>query len=88
MFQVKQEMWNLRFKMSQEIGIIILQWLHLTNPIANFLRVNNDRKRLVVGTQYELGKELNFVAVLSFGFHLIGKSRTQVFESLGVFLAT
>ena len=57
---------------------------YLANPEASFFGVDENRERLVIGTQDELRKELDLVAVLLFGFNLVVESRTEVLQSFGV----
>ena len=53
-------------------------------PNNEFPHINDDRQILVVGTQYELGKESYLVAVFAFGFHLVEECGAQVLQPLAV----
>ena len=52
-------------------GVVFSQPTNLSYPIACLLWLNVNREILIVGTQYEFGKELHFIAVFALCLHLV-----------------
>ena len=88
MLQVIEESRNLLFELYQKIGVIIFKWTDLAYPLTVLPRINDNRIEFVIGTKYELGKEVDLLPVFSFRFNLVGLSRAKIFQPLGILPTT
>lgn len=88
MLQIIEKGRYLLFKFQQEISIITFKRTDFTYPITVFARVNNDRVEFVVGTENELGKEIDFLSVLTLCLHLVGLSRAEILQAFRILPAT